>query len=182
MPGFGEDDAKLFARERGRLAASLAKAAALLPHGQPSSAAPPQSQLSPASQPHRQPLTYDRPSSATHPHGQPLSHGQPLPHGQPQPPMPLPAMPLSHSQPQPAVPFPTMPPRALIAMLHYPPLSKAGLDAGFLDIISEYRPAICIYGHLHGAHAELAFEGRIGATVYRMVSADHLGFRPLRLL
>jgi predicted phosphohydrolase len=73
-------------------------------------------------------------------------------------------------------------PGALIAMTHYPPFAKTGCSSDFLDIISEYRPSLCIYGHLHGTHAQNAFEGRIGDTELRIVSADFLNFRPLRLL
>ena len=69
----------------------------------------------------------------------------------------------------------------LILMLHYPPMNfkKA---TGFSEIIGECKPDLCLYGHLHGETAATAFEGRALSTEYRLVSADHLRFKPLLIL
>lgn len=179
-PGFGPDDARLFARERGRLANSLAQASALL-----SQSAHAQTQTLTEARAPALPLTQAQtltPASAL-----PLAQAQAsallsLAQAQTHAPIQASAQPGAPAAAPLSPPLLPPLPRALIAMTHYPPFSKANRDIGFRDIICEYGPAICIYGHLHGKYARLAFEGSIDGTEYRMVSADHLQFRPLRLL
>ena len=48
--------------------------------------------------------------------------------------------------------------------------------------MERYGVRQCCYGHLHGGSHKLAVQGLHGGVDYRMVSADYLGFRPLRLL
>ena len=85
----------------------------------------------------------------------------------------------------------------VILMLHYPPVIrgsgfadayKGDIDArksdfnDFSDIIEEYKPDVCLYGHMHGDKASAAFEGTASGTAYRLVSADYLGFKPALIL
>src|SRR5262249_8271661 len=37
----------------------------------------------------------------------------------------------------------------LILITHYPPFTSEGKRTAFVDLISEYSPTICLYGHLH---------------------------------
>ncbi len=72
-------------------------------------------------------------------------------------------------------------PDLTVAMFHYPPrgveepteLSRMVADAGIRH---------CVYGHLHGADANNAFEGEHDGVLWRCVSADHVDFRPALLL
>ena len=68
-----------------------------------------------------------------------------------------------------------------ICFLHYPPLYQGYRCQEIIDLLERYRVSTCCYGHLHGASHRLAITGPQGAVEYRLVSADYLGFRPLRL-
>jgi predicted phosphohydrolase len=69
----------------------------------------------------------------------------------------------------------------LIAALHYPPYNSKGEFSGFLEIMKKYGVKLCIYGHLHGEACRDAVEEVVDGIVFRLVSADHLGFAPLPL-
>jgi predicted phosphohydrolase len=71
--------------------------------------------------------------------------------------------------------------RPIIVMLHYPPCSDAQPDTAFTQLLEAYSVRLCIYGHLHGPAHRFAFEGSKNGVVYRLVSADYLGFKPLPL-
>ena len=63
-------------------------------------------------------------------------------------------------------------PRGIIVALHYPP------EGEFLDILDEYDVKYCIYGHLHGKSATNHVPKR---SNYKLVSADFLQFKPLKI-
>lgn len=63
----------------------------------------------------------------------------------------------------------------LCVMMHYPPFTPA--CDGFSDILSEFEADVCVYGHLHGAGLQLAFNGDRNGVRYHQVSCDGLGFR-----
>jgi predicted phosphohydrolase len=67
-----------------------------------------------------------------------------------------------------------------VAMFHYPPRGAEG-DTELSAMIAQAGVGWCVYGHLHGEDAGRALEGEAGGVVYRCVSADHVGFRPLFL-
>jgi len=69
----------------------------------------------------------------------------------------------------------------IIAALHYPAYNSKGEFSGFLDIMKKYGVKLCIYGHLHGDACRGAVEGMVDGIMFRLVSADHLGFSPLLL-
>lgn len=69
----------------------------------------------------------------------------------------------------------------LIAALHFPVFNSRGVFSEFLDILLKYGVDICIYGHLHGEACRNAVEGPVEGMKLRLVSADHLGFRPVKL-
>lgn len=70
----------------------------------------------------------------------------------------------------------------LIAAIHFPVFNSKGVFSEFLDIMLKYGVNLCIYGHLHGEACRSAIEGNVRGVEFRFVSADHLGFRPLRLI
>ena len=68
-----------------------------------------------------------------------------------------------------------------IAMMHYPPLPVDGAETPMSALLSAHHAAWTVYGHLHGASRRLAQEGPRGGVEYRLVSADHVGFRPQKI-
>lgn len=70
----------------------------------------------------------------------------------------------------------------IFVFLHYPPLYEGYRCAPILDLLREYGVKCCYYGHLHGGARARAVEGMADGVEYRLVSADHLGFRPVKIL
>lgn len=70
----------------------------------------------------------------------------------------------------------------LIAMLHYPPLDVLGKDFGFFEMMQKYGVKKCIYGHMHGDSCSRAFEGELDGMELKLVSGDHLLFKPFLLI
>ncbi|MFQ6043935.1 MAG: metallophosphoesterase [Candidatus Poribacteria bacterium] len=81
----------------------------------------------------------------------------------------------------------------LLVAMHYPPIYADGTESPFTNLIEQYGPKIVVYGHLHverqrnpdevrGAVQSEGFEGQRGCTHYRLVSADYIGFQPVRIL
>ena len=66
--------------------------------------------------------------------------------------------------------------------LHYPPRYRGYECPELIALMERYGVRQCCYGHLHGGSHKLAVQGLHGGVDYRMVSADYLSFRPLRLL
>ena len=69
----------------------------------------------------------------------------------------------------------------LIVALHYPPTNSAHQPSGFTELIDEYGPFACVYGHLHGDDIRTALTGLHGGVVYYLVSADAAGFAPVEI-
>ena len=57
--------------------------------------------------------------------------------------------------------------------------SREAITAAMLE---KYGVKGCWYGHIHGRGIASAFEGRLGGVDYRLVSADALDFRPVKIL
>ena len=70
----------------------------------------------------------------------------------------------------------------LLVAIHYPPIYPDGADSPFTNLIEQYEPKIVVYGHFQGAGQSEGFEGQRGPTNYRLVSADYVGFQPVRVL
>lgn len=68
-----------------------------------------------------------------------------------------------------------------IVFLHYPPRYKGYTCEPILDLLERYDVRRCFYGHLHGASHGLAMEGLWDGIDFRLVSADKLDFKPLRV-
>lgn len=66
-----------------------------------------------------------------------------------------------------------------IIMTHFPPISLDGTPGRALDAVSDHRPDIWVFGHMHLGAADFSgFDRTIGNTRFVFVSADHLGFTP----
>ena len=71
---------------------------------------------------------------------------------------------------------------AKLCFLHYPPLYQGYCCQEIVDLLERYGVTLCCYGHLHGGSHRLAVTGRRGNVEYRLVAADYVGFRPVKLL
>ena len=71
--------------------------------------------------------------------------------------------------------------REKIVFLHYPPVFQNYRCDEILRLLDEHRVRRCYYGHIHGKGIRLAFNGWIGCTEFRLVSADAVGFRPVKV-
>jgi len=66
--------------------------------------------------------------------------------------------------------------------LHYPPKYGSYVCEEILDLFEKYGVVMCCAGHIHGNSLHNAFEGEYRSVNHRLVSADHLRFRPLRIM
>lgn len=72
--------------------------------------------------------------------------------------------------------------REKIVFLHYPPVYQGYRCEPIIKLLNRYGVKRCCYAHLHGGSRRLAIEGRCGGIEYSLISADHLGFVPKRIL
>ncbi|MDR1464384.1 MAG: glycosyltransferase [Oscillospiraceae bacterium] len=71
--------------------------------------------------------------------------------------------------------------RDLIVFLHYPPIAGGRVCDEIYRVLREEGVSRCYYGHLHGEGCRWAFQGRRDGIDFRLISADSLGFAPLRI-
>ncbi len=69
-----------------------------------------------------------------------------------------------------------------VAVLHYPPFDPALEDSEFVAVLHKYNVKICLYGHLHGADHDRAFNGERDGVTYYFTASDYLNFHPLQIL
>ncbi len=69
-----------------------------------------------------------------------------------------------------------------LVFLHYPPIFGKFYAAGIIEVMERFGVRECFYGHIHGAGRALAFEGVDRNIRYRLVSADRIGFRPIKIM
>ncbi|MCL4499237.1 MAG: metallophosphoesterase [Chloroflexi bacterium] len=66
-----------------------------------------------------------------------------------------------------------------IVMLHYPPFDTDLTPNAFAEMLKAFDVDILVYGHIHsGAY----LEGDVDGIRYRLVSVDHVGFRPVEII
>lgn len=65
--------------------------------------------------------------------------------------------------------------------MHFPPFNSRKESSGFVEIMKKYGVETCIYGHLHGYGFKNAVEGTVEGIEFKLVSADYLNFKPMRL-
>ena len=68
-----------------------------------------------------------------------------------------------------------------LVFLHYPPIYQHYRCEEILELLKNYSVRLCCYGHIHGKGMQYAFNGWQGGTEFRLVSADHLNFVPMKL-
>lgn len=71
--------------------------------------------------------------------------------------------------------------RPILCFLHYPPLYVGYECPDILNLLERYRVGQCCYGHLHGYAIRRRIEGDRNGTAFSLISADYLGFTPVRL-
>ena len=69
-----------------------------------------------------------------------------------------------------------------LCFLHYPPQYQGYTCREIMELLERYRVKTCYYGHLHGGSHRLAIEGTRNGVEYRLVAADYVKFRPVRIL
>lgn len=69
-----------------------------------------------------------------------------------------------------------------LVFLHYPPRYKGYECKEILQLLSQYQVRRCFYGHLHGPSHKLAMEGLWDDVEYRLVAADFLDFKPMKVI
>ena len=68
-----------------------------------------------------------------------------------------------------------------LCFLHYPPRYRGYTCPEILDLLKQYEVKACYYGHLHGDSHKLAIEGPCGGTDFRLVAADYVNFKPVKI-
>ena len=73
----------------------------------------------------------------------------------------------------------------IVAMMHYPPISKQMLQQNekskYLELMNKYNIKKCIYGHLHGKAHQESVEGIVDRIDLKLVSSDYLEFNPVKI-
>ena len=72
--------------------------------------------------------------------------------------------------------------REKLVFLHYPPIYQKYECPEILALLKEHGVRLCCYGHIHGKGCRLSFNGWRDGTEYRLVSADHVNFTPVKIL
>ena len=71
--------------------------------------------------------------------------------------------------------------RKKLVFLHYPPVYQGYRCDGILELLKEYEVRLCCYGHIHGKGCSCAFNGWRDGTLFKLVSADYVNFKPVRI-
>ncbi len=69
-----------------------------------------------------------------------------------------------------------------IAFLHYPPVYADTVLPEIIDVLFRCGVRRCFYGHIHSAGCAGALNGPFAEIDFRLVSADFLRFRPLKIM
>lgn len=71
--------------------------------------------------------------------------------------------------------------REKLCFLHYPPRYRGYTCPEILELLERYGVTECYYGHLHGESHKLAQEGMWQGTVFSLVAADYVNFKPKKV-
>lgn len=69
----------------------------------------------------------------------------------------------------------------LVAFIHYPPIYGTEQNVLITELLHKYGVKRCYYAHLHGSSIRGALNGERDGIEYKLVSADGLGFDPIRI-
>ena len=76
--------------------------------------------------------------------------------------------------------------KEIIVCMHYPPINYAvktqNTESDFIKIMKKYNVKLCIYGHLHSTSIKEAVEGEYFGINFKLVSADSLDFKLLKIM
>ena len=72
--------------------------------------------------------------------------------------------------------------RPILCFLHYPPLYQGYECPEILELLERYGVQRCYYGHLHADSHRLALQGDWHGIEFRLVSADYVNFKPVKIL
>ena len=68
-----------------------------------------------------------------------------------------------------------------VVAVHFPPLYANGVETAFSRTLEAWKPATCVYGHLHGPGIGAGFTGLRNDVKYVLASCDAAGFSPVLL-
>ena len=75
--------------------------------------------------------------------------------------------------------------KEIIIFMHYPPITNAKIihneELEFVKIMKKYNVKKCFYGHLHSTSIKDAVQGFIDGIEFKLVSADGLDFKLLKI-
>ena len=71
--------------------------------------------------------------------------------------------------------------RKKLVFLHYPPVYMNYECPEILELLKKHEVRLCCYGHIHGKACRYAFNGWKNGTEYKLVSADFVDFKPIKL-
>ena len=71
--------------------------------------------------------------------------------------------------------------KEIIAFMHYPPVTKNHMNTDYIKLMKKYNIEKCFYGHLHGNSIKDAIEGVIDGIQLKLVSADGLDFKLIKV-
>lgn len=71
--------------------------------------------------------------------------------------------------------------KEILVAMHFPPFTPEKKKSAFVDLMKEYGVKQCIYGHLHAHSIIGAVQGDVEDIHFKLVSADYLEFKPLKL-
>lgn len=69
----------------------------------------------------------------------------------------------------------------LVAFIHYPPIYGTEENAPIIELLHKYGVKRCYYAHLHGSSIRGALNGERDGINYKLVSADGVGFDPVKI-
>lgn len=69
----------------------------------------------------------------------------------------------------------------LTAFIHYPPIYGTEENVYLTEVLHKYGVKRCFYAHLHGSSIRGALNAERGGVTYKLVSADGVGFDPVRV-
>ncbi|MGN0648963.1 MAG: metallophosphoesterase [Oscillospiraceae bacterium] len=69
----------------------------------------------------------------------------------------------------------------LVAFIHYPPVYRSEENVYITDVLQKYGVKRCYYAHLHGGAIRGAINGVYQGIEYKLVSADGVGFEPVKI-
>lgn len=71
--------------------------------------------------------------------------------------------------------------KEIIVFMHYPPIIKQNINTEFMKVLQKYDVKRCYYAHLHSKSIEEAIEGKVQGIEFKLVSADALDFKLLKI-